>query len=224
MPNGDRGVDEDKRATLRRFAALGAATPLAGLGAGEARAASDSSDARDAILGYVSATPGAHFSKLRDDLKLGTGETQHHLRRLLDEGHASDASVTSSGRRSDGGSIVSRRDGDYRRFFLAGRFSTFEQVALGYLRRETPRGMLMTLLRHPDATGAAVADALDVSRATVSTYASELEEAGLLLRDDGYAVSRPETIITLLVRYADSFDADVSTFAAEADDLIRYDP
>jgi predicted transcriptional regulator len=207
MPSGDRGVDAEKRATLRRFAALGAATPLAGLSAGEAQAKADGTDARDAILGYVNATPGAHFSKLRDDLKLGTGETQHHLRRLLDEG-----------------SLVSRRDGDYRRFFLADRFSTFEQVALGYLRRETPRGMLLTLLRHPDATGSEIASSLDVSRATVSTYASQLDDAGLLDRTDGYAVSRPETIITLLVRYADSFDAETRAFAADADSLVRYDP
>ena len=207
MPSGDRGVDAEKRATLRRFAALGAATPLAGLSAGEARAKTDGSDARDAILGYVSTTPGAHFSKLRDDLKLGTGETQHHLRRLVDDG-----------------ALVSRRDGDYRRFFLADRFSTFEQVALGYLRRETPRGMVLTLLRHPDATGSEIANALDVSRATVSTYASQLDDAGLLDRTDGYAVARPETVITLLVRYADSFDAETRAFAADADSLVRYDP
>ncbi|MFB6195372.1 MAG: winged helix-turn-helix transcriptional regulator [Haloplanus sp.] len=211
MPDGERdrgrGVDADKRATLRRFAALGAATPLASLGAGEAQATTDGNDARDAILGYVSATPGAHFSKLRDDLKLGTGETQHHLRRLLDDGV-----------------LVSRRDGDYRRFFLADRFSTFEQVALGYLRRETPRGMIMTLLRRPDATGSDIADALGVSRATVSTYASQLDDAGLLVRDDGYAVARPETVLVLLVRYADSFDDEVATFAARADDLVEYDP
>ena len=224
MPSGDRRVDAEKRATLRRFAALGAATPLAGLSAGEAEAKTDGTDARDAILGYVNATPGAHFSKLRDDLKLGTGETQHHLRRLLDEGHASDASVSPSDHRSDGGALVSRRDGDYRRFFVADRFSTFEQVALGYLRRETPRGMLMTLLRHPDATGSEIASALDVSRATVSTYASQLDAAGLLDRTDGYAVSRPETVITLLVRYADSFDAETRAFAADADSLVRYDP
>jgi len=207
MPSGDRGVDAEKRATLRRFAALGAAAPLAGLSAGEARAATDGNDARDAILGYVNTTPGAHFSKLRDDLKLGTGETQHHLRHLLDEG-----------------ALVSRRDGDYRRFFLADRFSTFEQVALGYLRRETPRGMVLTLLRHPDATGSEIASALDVSRATVSTYASQLDDAGLLDRTDGYVVSRPETVITLLVRYADSFDAETRAFAADADSLVRYDP
>ena len=195
------GVDESKRATLRRFAALGAASPLV-------RFAQDSdSDAPDAILGYVTATPGAHFSKVRDDLQLGTGETQHHLRRLEDEG-----------------AIESREDGDYRRFFPAGRFSAFEQVALGYLRRDTPRGMVVALLRDPTASGAELADRLDVSRPTVSKYAAQLEEAGLLSRDDGYALRRPETLLLLLVRHADSFGADAAALAADADDIVTYDP
>lgn len=206
MPDG--GVDEDKRATLRRFAALGASTPLLGLrGDDEADADADRSDVREAIVGYLAATPGAHFSKLRDDLKLGTGETQHHLRRLV-----------------DAGTIDSRRDGDYRRFFPAGRFSEFEQVALGYLRRSTPRGMLVELLRDPSTTGGEIADALDVSRATVSAHAKDLDEAGLLSREGGYAVRRPETLITLLVRYADSFGPEAVAFAGEAADLVRYDP
>jgi predicted transcriptional regulator len=203
MP-GPRNVDESKRATLRRFAALGAVSPLARFhDDGE----DGGSDARDAIAGYLSATPGAHFSKIRDDLQLGTGETQHHLRQL-----------------ESAGALESRKDGDYRRFFAAERFTAFEQVALGYLRRETPRGMLIELLRTPDATGSDLADALDVSRPTVSKYAGELDEAGLLSREDGYAVERPETVLTLLVRYADSFDDDAVAFAADAADLIRFDP
>ena len=207
-------VDEDKRATLRRFAAVGTATPLVGLGnrdggddAGDASGAGSGSDVRDAIVGYLAATPGAHFSKVRDDLKLGTGETQHHLRRLLEDG-----------------AIESRRDGDYRRFFPAERFDEFEQTALGYLRRDTPRGMLVELLRTPDATGSHLADTLGVSRATVSNYATELDEAGLLSREDGYAVVRPEAVITLLLRYADSFGPDAADFASAADEFIRYDP
>ena len=197
----DEGVDESKRATLRRFAALGAASPLV-------RFAQDSeSDAPDAILGYVTATPGAHFSKIRDDLKLGTGETQHHLRRLEGEG-----------------AIESREDGDYRRFFPAGRFSEFEQVALGYLRRATPRGMVVALLRNPDATGADLAAGLDVSRPTVSKHAARLEEAGLLSRADGYELERPETLLLLLVRHADSFGEDAAALAAEADDIVAYEP
>jgi predicted transcriptional regulator len=200
----DREVDAEKRATLRRFAALGAATPLAGLG-GDGD--DDRSDARDAIRGYVSATPGAHFSKIRDDLDLGTGESQHHLRRLLDDGV-----------------LVARRDGTYRRFFPANQFSAFEQVALGALRRETPRGMVLALLRDPHTTASDLAAALDVSRATVSTHAARLDEAGLLDRTDGYAVTRPETLIALLVRYADSFGPDARTFAADVAEFVSYDP
>ncbi len=197
-------VDESKRATLKRFAAAGAATPFARLGG---REEPGSSDARDAIVGYLAGTPGAHFSKLRDDLSLGTGETQHHVERLLSDG-----------------AVDSRRDGDYRRFYPADRFSPFEQVALGYLRRPTPRGMMLELLREPSATGAELADALSVSGATVSNHAAELESAGLLSREDGYSLERPETLITLVVRYAASFDAEAVAFAAEADDLLRYDP
>ena len=197
----DDGVDEDKRETLRRFAAFGAAAPLAGLGSREA----GTSDVRDAIVGYVARTPGAHFSKVRDDLQLGTGETQHHLRRLL-----------------DGGTLVSRRDGDYRRFYPADRFDSFEQVTLGFLRRDTPRALLIACLREPGRTGAALASALDVSRPTVSTTARALAEAGLLDRESGYRVVAPETVIKLLVRYADSFGAAAAAFADDVDDFVTY--
>lgn len=202
------GIDEGKRATLRRFAAIGAAAPLSALGDGERDAGGSGrrSDARDAIVGYLASTPGAHFSKVRDDLGLGTGETQHHLERLL-----------------SAGAVESYRDGDYRRFYPAGRFSPFERAALGYLRRATPRGMLLALLCDPEATGAALADRVGVSRATVSNYAAELEAAGLLSREDGYRVERPETVITLVVRFANSFDDETAAFADEAADLIRYD-
>ena len=198
-------VDERKRTTLRRFAALGAATPFVGVASG-----SSDNDSRSevpaAIRGYLSTTPGAHFSKLRDDLKLGTGETQHHLRAL-----------------TDAGELDARRDGEYRRFFAAEQFSEFEQITLGYLRRETPRKLLIELLESPADTGSALADRLDVSRATVSNYASELEDAGLLDRSEQYAVDNPETVLTLLVRYADSFGPDAVAFAARADKLIRVD-
>jgi predicted transcriptional regulator len=203
MPDG--GVDENKRATLRRFAALGTATPLVGLGDREASASR--SDAPDALVGYIAATPGAHFSKIRDDLQLGTGETQHHLRQLLEEG-----------------TVESRRDGDYRRFFIADRFSAFEQVALGYLRRDTPRGMVVALLRNPETTGADLADALGVSRPTISAAAANLADAGLLDRTDGYELTEPERLLTLIVRYADSFDAAAGALADDAASLVRYDP
>lgn len=197
----DRGVDEGKRATLKRFAALGAVTPLVRL------SDDDGSEVREAIVGYLATTPGAHFSKLRDDLQLGTGETQHHLRRLETDG-----------------TIEYRKDGEYKRYFPAGRFSAFEQRALGYLRRETPRRMLVALLRAPEASGSEIAAAAGVSRSTVSKYAGKLDAAGLLSRTDGYGLERPETLLTLVVRYADSFGPEAVELADEADELVRYDP
>jgi predicted transcriptional regulator len=207
----DRGVDESKRATLRRFAAIGTAGSIARFaGSAEADSESDSgsgSDARDAIAGYLTATPGAHFSKIRDDLKLGTGETQHHLRQLVEDG-----------------TVESYADGDYRRFVPADQFDEFERTALSYLRRETSRGMLLTLLTDPEVTGGDIADALGVSRPTVSKYAAELEEAGLLSRADGYSVIDPEKLLVLVVRYAESFDSETVAFAEDADALVSYDP
>ncbi|MCU4717712.1 winged helix-turn-helix transcriptional regulator [Halapricum hydrolyticum] len=202
----DEGVDESKRATLRRFAALGTAGSIARF-AGGAEATAGDSDARDAIVGYLEATPGAHFSKIRDDLHLGTGETQHHLRQLLETD-----------------TIESHEDGDYRRFFPAGRFDDFEKTALSYLRRDTVRGMLVALLEEPEATGSDLAEAVGVSRSTVSKYASELQTVGLLDRTDGYRIVNPETVLLLLVRYADSFDADAESFARDAASVVTYDP
>lgn len=196
--------DGQKRETLRRFAAIGAAAPFVGTASADA---GDDNETREAIRGYVPTTPGAHFSKLRDDLKLGTGEAQYHLRTLVDADE-----------------IESVKDADYRRYFPAGRFDDLDKQALGYLRRETARGMILALLRDPDATGAELAADSAVSRPTVSATAAALENAGLLDRTDGYVLTEPERLLTLVVRYADSFDADAVAFADDAADLVAYDP
>ena len=196
------GVDERKRSTLRRFAAVGAAAPLAAFS--ESAAASDN-DVRNAITGYLSTTPGAHFSKIRDDLQLGTGEAQHHLRRL-----------------EEAGAVERYSDGDYKRFVLAGRFDEFEKTALGYLRRSTARGMIIELLRNSAVSANDLASILDVSAPTISKYAGELEAAGLFSRDDGYTLEHPETVLLLLVRYAESFGTRARSFVEDADTVVRY--
>lgn len=199
------GFDGRKRETLRRFAAIGAAAPF--VGSASADPGDDANETREAIRGYVPTTPGAHFSKLRDDLRLGTGEAQYHLRKLEDDGE-----------------IESMKDADYRRYFPAGRFDEVDKRALGYLRRETPRGMVLALLREPEATGAELAAELGVSRPTISAAAAALDDAGLLERTDGYTLTEPERLLTLVVRYADSFDADAVAFADDASSLVAYDP
>ncbi|MWV65605.1 MarR family transcriptional regulator [Halorubrum sp. JWXQ-INN 858] len=199
------GVDERKRQTLRRFAAVGAAAPFVGGASGSGDA--DDNETREAIRGYVPTTPGVHFSKLRDDLKLGTGEAQYHLGRLEDDDE-----------------IESTKDADYRRYFPAGRFDDRDKAALGYLRRDTPRGIVVALLSDPERTGADLAAGLGISRPAVSTAAGDLADAGFLDRTDGYRLTEPERFLTLIVRYADSFDADAVVLADEAASLVRYEP
>jgi predicted transcriptional regulator len=199
----DDPVDAGKRTTLLGIAALGAASSVPSIASGEG----GGSDTRRSITAYVARVPGAHFSKVRDDCGLATGETQHHLRTL----ESKDV-------------LESDRDGDYRRFFLADRFSTFERTALGYLRRETARGILIELLATPETTATAIAETLSVSRPAVSTQAALLEEAGLLDRSEGYRIRRPETVLTLVVRYADSFGPRAIELAHRADELVAYDP
>lgn len=202
------GFDGQKRETLRRFAAIGAAAPFVGTASADNGTGSDdANETREAIRGYVPTTPGAHFSKLRDDLRLGTGEAQYHLRKL-----------------EDAGDIESVKDADYRRYFPAGRFDEIDKRALGYLRRDTPRGMILALLRDPEASGADLAAELGVSRPTISAAAADLADAGLLERTDGYTLTEPERLLTLVVRYADSFDADAVGFADDAASFVAYDP
>lgn len=203
----DGGIDESKRATLRRFAALGATASLGLTGSAAAEEQESQSDVRSAITGYLTATPGAHFSKLRDDLQLGTGETQYHLRELLSDNR-----------------IETTKDGEYRRYFPADQFTEFERIALGSLRRETPRRLLLALLETPGLTGRQLADRLDVSSATISKHTSSLAEVDVIERVDGYRVRQPETIIVLIVRYSDSFDEQTAAFARRADRLIDHQP
>ena len=207
---GDEGIDESKRATLRRVAALGAAGPLAALGSDRGSGAplesESDADTRDAVAGYVDSAPGVHLSKVRDDLGVGTGTAQYHLRNLVDDGV-----------------LESHRDGDYRRFYPAERFTPLEKRLLGQLRRRTARGVLIELLRDPDASAGDLADRLEVSRPTVSDRAADLEAAGLLERP-GYDLRHPETVLVLVLRYADSLGPRARQVVREAGDLVRYDP
>jgi predicted transcriptional regulator len=199
--SGEGPIDESKRATLRRFAALGVAGPFA-------RAADEESQSEtpDAIRGYLQRTPGAHFSKLRDDLQLGTGEAQHHLRALRDNGR-----------------IEQAKDGEYRRYYPAGQFDTHAKTTLGYLRRETPRGMMIGLLRDPARSPGALATRLDVAPSTISKHASSLADAGILEVDEGYQLHNPTLVVTLLIRYAASFGPGAVALADDATDLLTYD-
>lgn len=198
--------DANKRQTLRHVAAIGAVTPLFSMGTAAASEDGEDSDRRERIAHYVLSAPGSHFSKIRDDLSLGTGETQYHLDRLASE------SI-----------IESRKDGDFRRYYAAHMFDSFEKRALAALRRETPRSVILQLLASPHDSPGTIATKLDLSPAAISKTARHLEEEQLLTRTNGmYAIDDPEHLIVLLVRFGDSFDADVHEFIQDVPSYIKW--
>ena len=198
--------DVTKRQTLRRVAAFGAVTPLLSMGSASASNETGDSERRQTIAQYIFATPGVHFSKIRDDLSLGTGETQYHLKRLEQE------------------SIVeSVKDGDFRRYFAAQTFDAFDKRALGFLRRSTPQAILLHLLRAPDDSPSEIATALSVSPAAISQSARHLEEGEIIDRNQGsYTIEEPERLIVLLVRYSESFGPAVHEFVEDVPSYISW--
>ena len=184
----DGPPDAEKRETLRQFATVGAVGPIAA--ANRVAEVEPESERRTAVLDHVERTPGIHFSKLRDDLDLGTGETQYHLRRL-----------------ESAGTVESHTDGDYRRLFVAGVFSEADRRLLSALRRRRHGQILIETLRAPGIAAGDLADVLDVSTPAISRAAGDLEAQGLLDRDNGqYRVRTPESVVNLVARYEDSFD------------------
>jgi hypothetical protein len=69
-----------------------------------------------------------------------------------------------------------------------------------------------------------MAETDDVSRSAVSKYGAKVDEVDLFTRKAAYEIRRPETLLTLVVRYADSFGEEAMAFAGGADELVRYDP
>lgn len=197
------GIDEDKRATLRRFAAAGTA-----LSGGVVGTAAGDDETKDALHGYLTTHPGVHFSKLRDDLSLGTGETQYHLRQLVE------AEV-----------LTTEKDGDYRRYYPYGQFSAFERRTLGWLRKSTPQAIILELLASPTAPTSDIATAVGVADSTVRSHLTALADAGVLDRTEtGYRVQNPETVITLVLRYAESLGERAVSFADDVPTVITYTP
>jgi predicted transcriptional regulator len=116
------------------------------------------SDTRSRVRNCITRDLGIHFNEISRTLDIATGQTQHHLRRLV-------------------------RSGTLEREAIAGRthyypptFSPWERRAIALLRRETTREIVLVLLRQESATPADLAEHLDLARSTVEWHLLRLVE------------------------------------------------
>lgn len=141
---------------------------------------------RGQIRTFVEAHPGTHFNGLVRKLGLASGQTQYHLRHLVD----SDRLVRES---YYGQTHYYPPDAD-----------PWARGVLALLRRETARDVIFDLLVHEPARPGAVTDRLGIARSTLEWHLDRLVEQDVVRkrRDADNQVTlvleRPEGTVELL--------------------------
>ena len=164
-------------------------------------------DTRTRIRRHVRETPGVHFNQVGRDLDVATGQVQYHLRRLV----------------RDDELAVERIGG--RAHYFDPEFDPWERRALAFLRRETPREILVRLHADGPTRPKALASDLDLARSTVSWHVSNLADAGVVAKSDDrpltLELARPERTADLLDEVSPSLpDQLVDRFVRTVDSLF----
>lgn len=113
---------------------------------------------RSRIRDCVYCNPGIHFSAVRRELDIATGQAQYHLRKLCRSEELEKEGICG------------------RTHYYPPTFSDWERGAVALLRRETTREIVLFLLDRDPVRPAAIADRLDLARSTVEWHLSRLVE------------------------------------------------
>jgi len=141
-------------------------------------------DTRARIYRHIESNPGVHFRELTRALDLATGQVQYHLGRL---------------------DRITSESVNGRTHYYAASFDPWERHTIAFLRRETARDILVTLIECEAARPGEVAENLDIARSTLEHHLDGLVEYGIIekCRRDGrvtLALRRPEATVELLAR------------------------
>jgi predicted transcriptional regulator len=120
---------------------------------------------RDRIASQVRESPGVHFSGLVRSLDLAPGQVQYHLRRLEADGRVAGTAIRG------------------RTHYFAPEVDEPARRAIGLLRRETARDVVVLLATRGPTRPAAVTDDLDVARSTLEHHLSGLAAADLVRKE-----------------------------------------
>lgn len=120
---------------------------------------------RGVIYEYIRAHPGVHVRGMAKELGIATGDMQYHL--LWLERH---------------GLVKTKRSGFYRFVFPTMVFKEAQEVLLGVLSQETPREILLCLLRDTAMAQGDLARSLGHSQPTISWHMDRLIQLGMVSR------------------------------------------
>ncbi|HHH99984.1 MAG TPA: winged helix-turn-helix transcriptional regulator [Thermococcus litoralis] len=118
---------------------------------------------REKILGYITKNPGITFRKLAQDLNIGIGNLQYHLRHLEKEGK-----------------VTSKRLGGKKYFFPAGFEEEYRRLMIA-ISNESQRKILL-LLAEGDKNQGEIAEKLNLTPSTIIYHTKRLETLGIITR------------------------------------------
>jgi len=169
-------------------------------------------DKRELIFSYIKSHPGTHLRQIKRDLGISMGVTQHHLYMLEKEG-----------------TILSRRNGLYKRFFPSLLFGEHQKDILDVLSLETERDFLLYLIQNPSSTQKELSEYSRISPGSINWHMKRLVNLGLVsVRREGqfvrYSVNGGSEVINLVLSYHPSlWELWVDRLANAIDSLSESD-
>lgn len=164
---------------------------------------------RRRVYEHVAAHPGSHLREIARALSLPLGTALYHLDYL-----------------GSRGLLVARRDGRYKRFFVANALGRREKDLVTAFRHAAPRRIAEALLAGRARTQRELCVAVGVSRSTLSFHLKNMMELGLVQCEERwpenhYRLAEPEESARVLDQFRTSFETTtLATQAAPAAALI----
>ncbi len=116
------------------------------------------------IYNFIKENPGVYFRELISRLKINKGTAEYHLKML-----------------ELAGLIASLQNKGYKRYFLNGsKFSNSDQAVLSALREDTPKRILVALIKKPGLSQGEIANVIGISRPAVIWHMKTLTKHGIV--------------------------------------------
>jgi len=161
---------------------------------------------RGVIYEYIRGHPGSHVRGMARALRLATGDMQYHLLWLEKNGF-----------------VKTKKSGFYRLVYPTLVFREEQEVLLGVLSQETPREILLCLLREGALTQGDLARRVGHSQPTISWHMDRLVQMGVVSRNRTamgivYEVTADREDI---LRFVKSYHPEVwKKWAGRLDDIV----
>ena len=150
-------------------------------------------DSRRRIYEFIKNNPGTHMREIQRRLEMPIGVLKFHIQYLVKHEI-----------------ITEKPDRYYKRYYLTGTLGSLDKEALGALRQQYPRWIILFLLDNPGAKHKELLAQFKLKPSTLSFYLKSLIDKHVVQRrragrESSYKIIDQESIVKILVTYRPSF-------------------